>query len=474
MAGDRSTAALRVGSRRLKGRRRSSRRIKGAVDLISSLPDVILQDILTFVPTKLAIRTSLLSKRWRHVWCNISSLSFDYDRLDQAYSISETLTHYTALKMMKFHLHTTSFIGICKWIKFVMSRNVEKISLDLTEYNFPDFFYINTSVKKLSIRLSISATIPPRCSVSWTSLQKLYLRHCFFTDESIAKILSGCPILESLKLDFYSELRILDLSKSMRLRTLEINESASGFGPTQIVAPYLHCLVLTSTKSSLFTLVDVSSLAEAKLTICISPFQYNIEADILQNMVLKLLKELQNVEKLTFEEILLQVLSLAELLGVPLPMFKVKALTLKTSISRNVIIGIERILQNSPDLKTLTKVKLDEYVASQGLNPDQCWRSKDGANWNRSRWKVKPKHVVSFMRLMLKNTKKLEKMVVLLEEYPYSTFRRLIPNLAHGYNRNLKVFFFLNRLQIYSSRFDFFLNQLEPDKIGLLKLKLPS
>ncbi|CAN7000540.1 unnamed protein product, partial [Brassica rapa subsp. trilocularis] len=49
---------------------REERKVKGAVDKISNLPDVILQHILCFVPTtKVAISTSLLSRRWRHVWC---------------------------------------------------------------------------------------------------------------------------------------------------------------------------------------------------------------------------------------------------------------------------------------------------------------------------------------------------------------------------------------------------------------------
>ena len=39
------------------------RKFKGA--MINNLPDVILQHILCFIPTKLAISTSLLSRRWK-------------------------------------------------------------------------------------------------------------------------------------------------------------------------------------------------------------------------------------------------------------------------------------------------------------------------------------------------------------------------------------------------------------------------
>ncbi|CAA7036759.1 unnamed protein product [Microthlaspi erraticum] len=89
---------------------------------ISSLPDEILQHILSFVSTKFAIRTSLLCSRWRHVWSNMPSLCFDNTTLKAA-SINKTLTFYTALKMMDFHLKTNSALNvphIDKWIEFAM------------------------------------------------------------------------------------------------------------------------------------------------------------------------------------------------------------------------------------------------------------------------------------------------------------------------------------------------------------------
>ncbi|KAG7594467.1 F-box domain [Arabidopsis thaliana x Arabidopsis arenosa] len=75
MAGDSFLTADLISPSHHKG----FQKIKGGVESISSLPDVILQHILSFISTKLAIRTSLLSKRWRHVWCDIPSLSFDED-----------------------------------------------------------------------------------------------------------------------------------------------------------------------------------------------------------------------------------------------------------------------------------------------------------------------------------------------------------------------------------------------------------
>src|SRR4051812_37947719 len=47
------------------------------VDQISSLPDDILQHILSFLETPNAAQTSLLSKRWRHLWSYTPALNFE-------------------------------------------------------------------------------------------------------------------------------------------------------------------------------------------------------------------------------------------------------------------------------------------------------------------------------------------------------------------------------------------------------------
>jgi len=83
------------------------------IDSISSLPDVILQQILSSLPTNLAIRTSVLSTRWRHVWSDTPYIYFDgpgtlYRGL-KADTINKTLARYKLPKIMSFHLYTKIF-----------------------------------------------------------------------------------------------------------------------------------------------------------------------------------------------------------------------------------------------------------------------------------------------------------------------------------------------------------------------------
>ncbi|CAA7036736.1 unnamed protein product [Microthlaspi erraticum] len=264
----------------------------------------------------------------------------------------------------------------------------------------------------------------------------------------MAKILSGCPILESLTLYFCNQLNVLDLSTSPRLRTLEVVRDTCIPGPTEIVAPHIRCLILKTSQLPC-TLVDVSSLTEAKLNILFKSVRETLQAGfLLQANVVNMLEKLMHVEKLTIGGNFLQMLSLAEIRGLPFPMFNVKDLTLETSISQYVIPGVERILQNSPDLKKLTlhtrhyiAIPNDyfyKHIVSQGLNPDQCWRSKDGLSWNTSHWNLNSEHVASFVELLLKNTKTLEKIGLQLDG-GYCRFKELIPTFSHNENVSIAL-----------------------------------
>nr|VDD30703.1 unnamed protein product [Brassica oleracea] len=342
-------------------------------DLISSLPDEILQQILSLIRTKFAIRTSILSKRWRHVWLDTPSLSFDSFSL-KAHTINQTLARYTARKMKTFHICTRmrqNVPYIDTWIKFAMSlleinlnlfsRNVENLTLrfdHLPSSNMPEFFYNNSSL----------------------------------SDECTATILSCCPILESVTLDSCDQLNVLDLSKSQHLTTLEIDRS---LGPTQITS------------------------------LCLFK---NLKSEDILVVLLKMLEKLRDVEKLTFSAKFLQTLSLALALGrCPFPSVKVSDLTLETTLSSVEFPGIEKLLQNSPGVKKLTL-----HVMEPGTVPLLI------PIMNIDYQNLESEHVVSFIKVLLKFTKTLEKVVVRLACYidgrGFEELLGMVSMLSHEYN----------------------------------------
>ncbi|KAJ0231552.1 F-box domain-containing protein [Hirschfeldia incana] len=400
------------------------------LDSISSLPDEILHHIFSFVPTNVAITTTVLSKRWRHVWCKIPYLSFPHINNSSIESIHETLASYTAPKIMRFHLYVDSQTWedsersshVDRLIKFAIAHNVEKLSLVLNAYYvFPDFFFSNSSLKQLIVD---SRNISPKCNVSWTSLQTLSLRNSSL-DEYFTKLLSGSPMLESLILQSCS-LPCLDLSESPRVRRLDIGFFSSSPRKCHIVAPHIHYLRLVDFTQKC-TLVDVSSLTEADIeTIYFLPRFWCTQddpstdpsKDEYQVMMQTMLEKLQNVENLTVGLSFLQMLSIAEFSGVHFPTFKVKTLTLKTTILRSAVVGIAKLLQNSPELKKIVFYKSEDWncavekYVNLYIDPqdpqDLIFPAKSAFNV------AKPDLVASFIELLLRNTRTLETLVLQL------------------------------------------------------------
>ncbi|KAM1311308.1 hypothetical protein ACFX2H_007767 [Malus domestica] len=58
--------------------KRNSRPQEGVEDRISELPDAVLCHILSFVPTKYAARTSILSTGWKDKWVSVPNLDFEH------------------------------------------------------------------------------------------------------------------------------------------------------------------------------------------------------------------------------------------------------------------------------------------------------------------------------------------------------------------------------------------------------------
>lgn len=131
-------------------------------DIISKLPHTIIVHILSFLHTKDAVRTCILSKRWKFMWYTVPTLFF-----------SDTST--TASKFQKFHNYVDTclehrkrgmyFIAdsaintfkldiecsernnkarhLDKWLGFVVENKVKELSLNLKsgEGNSYRFYY---------------------------------------------------------------------------------------------------------------------------------------------------------------------------------------------------------------------------------------------------------------------------------------------------------------------------------------------
>ncbi|XP_073314106.1 F-box/FBD/LRR-repeat protein At1g51370-like isoform X1 [Primulina huaijiensis] len=197
-------------------------------DRISQLPDHIISSIISRLGTKAAVRTSILSKRWRQVYTLIHEVRFFCSDMHGGYGSHHTLMgkeliqrkfaegvdtflqHHSCSKILSFKLFCC-FRGCIldtfrKWMNSVGTMGVEKLTIgfcslhDLRGNGLPvfstDFLTEASSVKHLFLRGG-SFLIPNK-----NSLQVLELDFIAFTSEAVQCMLSNCSSLQSLSLRF--------------------------------------------------------------------------------------------------------------------------------------------------------------------------------------------------------------------------------------------------------------------------------
>lgn len=81
-------------------------------DMISELSDCIIIHILSYLNTKIAVRTCVLSKRWKDIWKKMSSLTLISTQFSTSYKFSTFLSRFSDLRDDSTALHTLDFMLI--------------------------------------------------------------------------------------------------------------------------------------------------------------------------------------------------------------------------------------------------------------------------------------------------------------------------------------------------------------------------
>ncbi|XP_074270583.1 putative F-box/FBD/LRR-repeat protein At3g59240 isoform X2 [Silene latifolia] len=190
------------------------------LDRISSLPDELLGHLLSFLPTRCAVRTSTLSTRWRYLFTLTSSLSFDDAScfsLPGRYEVIEATRKFKLFVDKVLELHQISpikkFNLLCKctydnsdlnrWVSVAVRKGVQELhySLSKQSYCFHDGFMCETLV---SLKIScFHNTFQTPLSVSLPNLKVLNLDRITFMDfDSMERLFSSCELLEELTLEY--------------------------------------------------------------------------------------------------------------------------------------------------------------------------------------------------------------------------------------------------------------------------------
>ncbi|KAK6134333.1 hypothetical protein DH2020_031956 [Rehmannia glutinosa] len=169
-----------------------------SVDRLSGLPDAVICQILSFLPTKLSVATSILAKRWRFLWTHVPNLYFDRENHN---IINRVIMLHKVQSLTIFRLR---YIDNCEdyefetWITIAIARNVQNLDIRLDhQLMLPRCLFTCKTLVNLTLYNCVG--IPSSGAVYLPSLKKLdfyFVR--YQVDEALPHLLSCCPVLEEL------------------------------------------------------------------------------------------------------------------------------------------------------------------------------------------------------------------------------------------------------------------------------------
>ncbi|XP_013747052.2 FBD-associated F-box protein At2g26860 isoform X1 [Brassica napus] len=217
------------------------------MDRISGLPDELLVRILTFVPTKVAVSTSILSKRWEFLWTWVPKLEF----VDNKYGsdlairdfINKNLPLLKAPVIESFLLKCySSFFqpeDINQWVATTVSRRIVELDIDC-QYCWsgepclllPSSLFTCESLVTLKLNGEMILLDVPR-TVSLPKLKTLHLgRVTYLNNDCFRLLISYCPALEDLVIERNGQdnmKTVAVISASLQRLTLPIGHGLSPF-----------------------------------------------------------------------------------------------------------------------------------------------------------------------------------------------------------------------------------------------------
>ncbi|CAF2112870.1 BnaCnng47890D [Brassica napus] len=392
------------------------------MDLVSSLPEEVLCHILSFMSTKEAALTSVLSKRWLSLWTLVPNLDVDdsvflhpeegkREREGILQSFMDFVERVLALQgdspIKRFSLKCKTGIDpdrVNLWIRNVLRRGVSDLELYL---DFPRFGSSDNDDEDYQLpwemfesKTLVDLKLTSEFGVDWWRDQGtlLPMLKSLRIDSGVLVLLSdeleqfvyALPVVEELCLATMVWFDSDETVSSASLRKLTIY--AKGFedfggDPKGFYfdTPSLVYLDYSDYVAADYPVVNLTSLAEARLNLLVKEDQVELiraaapngEDDVVIQRfrnVSKLMSGLINVEKLSLSADTLEVLSLS---CDSMPVFNnLKSLNIKSHKERGWQ-AVPVLLRNCPHLETIVFEGLVHHVTDDCGDACGCISRED-------------------------------------------------------------------------------------------------
>ncbi|KAM0838959.1 hypothetical protein ACQ4PT_060626 [Festuca glaucescens] len=208
-------------------------------DRISNLPESILVTILSSLRMDEAARCSILSSRWRHLFPS-TLLDFEASpssrRINLVKAVTSILAAYPDAPIRSFRTGSLYFgpedkAALDGWLQDLSNRGIEEIFLcfKYTEEDkrrrIPKSLFSCSSLKRLDASNGVFPRATEAAAASLARLKEINLSDVKICEDSLHSLISQCPVLESLTVNFMGKFDRLHL----RSRSLRVLSSTGNF-----------------------------------------------------------------------------------------------------------------------------------------------------------------------------------------------------------------------------------------------------
>ncbi|XP_023748271.1 F-box/FBD/LRR-repeat protein At1g13570 [Lactuca sativa] len=271
-----------------------------SLDTISALPQDTIEKILTHMPIQDALRTSILSRKWRHCWKGMPKLVFDDKYLNTSscsreirkYKFVTAIFHVLMLHngpILEFSISINPDTKIVDEIDQIIlylsqSKNIKKFTFKIwsndimglfifEDYKLPSVFFSLQGLEHIHLTRCVIEL--PLTFNGFIMLRSLNLCDVNITGKTLQQLLTNCPILEEFILIVCQDITSTPRTKST---FLELSKCLSSVQVLKIAKYYIKYAEDDSMQQKLPTLLvhlrilflDVCFLKQDELSYALS------------------------------------------------------------------------------------------------------------------------------------------------------------------------------------------------------------